>query len=121
MRREGTCSKWQVSVCRHITAMLSNGNDGRRAFSKRGVLAGNWSGDYSAGTAPTAWNGSGAILSQWHEGGAPVKYGQCWVFSGLLTTVGRCLGIPTRSVTNFASAHDTDGNRHVDEMCVRLT
>eukprot|EP00058_Branchiostoma_floridae_P017392 XP_002602880.1 hypothetical protein BRAFLDRAFT_103263 [Branchiostoma floridae] len=53
---------------------------------ENGVLEGNWSGDYSWGTPPTGWNGSVGILRQWGTERRPVRYGQCWVFSGVLTT-----------------------------------
>uniref|UniRef100_UPI00358EFDF0 protein-glutamine gamma-glutamyltransferase K n=1 Tax=Myxine glutinosa TaxID=7769 RepID=UPI00358EFDF0 len=96
-----------VSVSRVVSAMVNCQDD-------RGVLEGNWSGDYILGTPPTAWNGSVAILRQYSKTGIPVRYGQCWVFSAVVTTVMRCLGIPCRSVTNFASAHDTDTSLTVD-------
>ena len=51
-----------------------------------GILVGNWSGDYDSGTAPTTWTGSLKILEQYHRTKRPVMYGQCWVFSGLVTT-----------------------------------
>ncbi|KAJ8385678.1 hypothetical protein AAFF_G00183910 [Aldrovandia affinis] len=96
-----------VRLARAMSALVNANDD-------RGVLVGNWSGKYSDGTSPIKWTGSSSILLEYGRTRAPVKYGQCWVFSGVLTTVMRCLGIPARSVTNFSSAHDTDGNLTID-------
>ncbi|KAJ8298608.1 hypothetical protein KUTeg_022668 [Tegillarca granosa] len=79
-----------------------------------GILAGNWSGDYTGGVSPLKWSGSVAILLEHSETNRPVRFGQCFVFSGIVTTICRALGIPCRSVTNFKSAHDTDGNTTID-------
>ena len=40
----------------------------------------------TGGTAPSKWTGSGAILAEFNETETPVQFGQCWVFSGVLTT-----------------------------------
>ena len=60
----------------------------------RGVLQGRWDGSYRDGTKPTAWTGSVAILEEYMNNGGnhPVKYGQCWVFAGVLGT-GKLLSI----------------------------
>ncbi|KAL4657409.1 protein-glutamine gamma-glutamyltransferase 4 [Arapaima gigas] len=96
-----------VSVARAMSALVNANDD-------QGVLVGNWSGTYTNGTHPGEWTGSSAILQKFSQMWVPVRYGQCWVFSGVLTTVMRAMGIPCRSVTNFTSAHDTDGNVAVD-------
>ncbi|XP_069716088.1 protein-glutamine gamma-glutamyltransferase 4 [Phaenicophaeus curvirostris] len=96
-----------VPVTRAMSALVNANDD-------RGVLLGNWSGNYSNGTSPTDWLGSVLILQQYYKTKQPVLYGQCWVFAGVLTTVMRCLGIPSRCVTNFNSAHDTNDNLTVD-------
>jgi transglutaminase 1 len=51
-----------------------------------GVLMGNWSDDFDGGTPPTKWVGSMKILQKFYKDKKPVKYGQCWVFAGVLTT-----------------------------------
>jgi len=88
---------------------MANSND-----NDNGILEGNWSGKYYGGTSPSDWNGSVAIIEEYMLTKRPVKYGQCWVFSGLLVTLCRALGIPTRSVTNYSSAHDTDYSMTID-------
>ena len=55
-----------VHVSREMSALINEQDD-------MGVLAGNWSGNYSDGHPPTFWRGSGAILQQYFEtGGEPV-------------------------------------------------
>ncbi|XP_026248085.2 protein-glutamine gamma-glutamyltransferase 5 isoform X2 [Urocitellus parryii] len=98
-----------VYISRVVCAMINSNDD-------NGVLNGNWSENYTDGVNPAEWTGSVAILKQWHATGCqPVRYGQCWVFAAVMCTVMRCLGIPTRVVTNFDSGHDTDGNLIIDE------
>ncbi|XP_021565167.1 protein-glutamine gamma-glutamyltransferase E [Carlito syrichta] len=95
-------------VGRVLSAMINSNDD-------NGVLAGNWSGNYSGGRDPRNWNGSVEILKDWKKSGfRPVRYGQCWVFAGTLNTALRSVGIPSRVITNFSSAHDTDRNLSVD-------
>uniref|UniRef100_A0A3P8RWH6 Transglutaminase-like domain-containing protein n=1 Tax=Amphiprion percula TaxID=161767 RepID=A0A3P8RWH6_AMPPE len=96
-----------IKVVRKGSAMINSQDD-------NGVLVGNWSNDYSMGVAPTAWTGSVAILQQYANTGVPVCYAQCWVYAGVFCTFLRCLGIPTRVITNFSSAHDNTGNLKTD-------
>uniref|UniRef100_A0A8D3CMP1 Protein-glutamine gamma-glutamyltransferase 2 n=1 Tax=Scophthalmus maximus TaxID=52904 RepID=A0A8D3CMP1_SCOMX len=96
-----------IYVTRVLSAMINSNNDS-------GVLVGNW-GKISDGVHPGAWIGSGDILHQWADSG-PVCYGQCWVFAAVGCTVSRALGIPCRVVTNFGSAHDSDGNLVIEKL-----
>uniref|UniRef100_A0A3Q1B203 protein-glutamine gamma-glutamyltransferase n=1 Tax=Amphiprion ocellaris TaxID=80972 RepID=A0A3Q1B203_AMPOC len=96
-----------IKVVRKGSAMINSQDD-------NGVLVGNWSNDYSMGVAPTAWTGSVTILQQYANTGVPVCYAQCWVYAGVFCTFLRCLGIPTRVITNFSSAHDNTGNLKTD-------
>ncbi|XP_038074044.1 protein-glutamine gamma-glutamyltransferase K-like [Patiria miniata] len=98
-----------VSVSRVMSAAINAQDDS-------GVLTGRWDGDYRPHARPTSWTGSQHILEKHFKTKAPVRYGQCWVFSGVFTTVLRCLGIPARSVTNFRSAHDTDNSLSIDRF-----
>ncbi|XP_028591568.2 protein 4.2-like isoform X1 [Podarcis muralis] len=98
-----------LHVCRLVSSMLNS-------KTHQAILEGGWTGDYSDGTSPFQWPGSAPILRRWLAArGQPVRYGQCWVFAGVLCTVLRSLGIPTRVVTSFASAQDTAGRLRVDE------
>ncbi|CAG5125633.1 unnamed protein product, partial [Candidula unifasciata] len=96
-----------VTVARSIAAVVNYQDD-------RGVLHGKWKGSFSGGVPPTTWTGSPAILEQYCRTKSTVKYGQCWVFAGVTLTISRALGLPSRCVTNFQSAHDNDGSITID-------
>ena len=61
--------------------MQVNSND-----ADNGILDGRWDGKYDDGTAPSAWTGSVKILEDYLLTRRSVRYGQCWVFAGVLTT-----------------------------------
>uniref|UniRef100_A0A3B5LR85 Coagulation factor XIII, A1 polypeptide b n=1 Tax=Xiphophorus couchianus TaxID=32473 RepID=A0A3B5LR85_9TELE len=96
-----------IKVTRKASAMLNSRDDD-------GVLVGNWSGDYTYGVAPTSWTGSTDILLSYSGSKMPVCYAQCWVYAAVFNSFLRCLGIPSRVVTNYYSAHDNDGNLKLD-------
>ncbi|KAG5680333.1 hypothetical protein PVAND_009844 [Polypedilum vanderplanki] len=96
-----------VRVARALSAAVNSPDD-------EGLLLGNWTNDFSGGTAPTKWGGSVEIMQRFYRKRRPVKFAQCWVFAGCLTTIARCLGIPSRIITNYSSAHDTQASMTVD-------
>ncbi|XP_053694559.1 annulin-like [Sabethes cyaneus] len=96
-----------VRIARALSAAVNSNDD-------NGALMGNWNTHFPDGTAPTAWVGSVDILQQYYHTKRSVRYGQCWVFSGVLTTIARALGIPCRVVSNFNSAHDSEASLTID-------
>ncbi|XP_034022916.1 protein-glutamine gamma-glutamyltransferase 2 [Thalassophryne amazonica] len=109
------CSKRgnPIYVTRVLSEMVNCNDD-------KGVLMGNWSGNYDGGLSPMFWRGSMEILHSWDRNACvPVRYGQCWVFAAVACSVSRALGIPCRVVTNYNSAHDSNSNlvieHYIDE------
>lgn len=88
-------------LVRELSAFVNSPDDD-------GILVGNWSGNYSEGVSPSFWSGSAKIIHKYLNTEAPVKYGQCWVYAGVLNTLCRALGICCRIITNFDSLHDSD-------------
>ncbi|XP_026465258.1 annulin-like [Ctenocephalides felis] len=96
-----------VLVSRALCGAVNSADD-------NGVVQGNWSDDHGGGTPPTKWIGSMKIMQEYYKKKKPVKYGQCWVFAGVLCSALRTLGIPSRVITNYSSAHDTQASLTVD-------
>ena len=64
---------------------------------------------------PGDWTGTRELFALHVASGfRKVQYCQCFVYAGVVTTVGRALGIATRPVTTFQSAHDGEANRAVE-------
>lgn len=68
-----------VRTVRAISAAVNSADD-------NGCIMGNWTDEFDGGTTPTKWIGSMEILQKFYKKRKPVKYGQCWVFSGVLST-----------------------------------
>ncbi|KPM06831.1 transglutaminase-like protein [Sarcoptes scabiei] len=98
-----------IKLSRHIVTIVNSVDD-------KGIVEGNWDDNFSGGTAPTDWHGSQAILKKFLQTKKSVKFGQCWVFSGVTCTICRCIGLPCRVVTNYMSAHDTNKSLTVDRF-----
>ncbi|XP_067326666.1 protein-glutamine gamma-glutamyltransferase 4-like [Anolis sagrei] len=96
-----------IMIARAMSALVNMKDD-------KGVILGKWRSPYINGTNPADWKGSVRILQQYYRTKKTVSYAQCWVFSGVLTTVMRCLGIPARSVTTTTAGRDKEGNINVD-------
>lgn len=92
-----------VRVSRAISQMINSPEN-------NGVVMMDFSEEPSRGKRPSAWAGSVSILHLFRETGEAVRYGQDFVFAGIMTTVCRALGLPCRPITNFVSAHDSDEN-----------
>nr|XP_006994124.2 protein 4.2 [Peromyscus maniculatus bairdii] len=103
--------KWSQPehVARVVGALL-------HALMKKSVLPTSQTQAAQEGTSLYKRRGSVPILRQWLTGqGRPVYETQAWVFAAVACTVLRCLGIPARVVTTFASAQGTKGSLLVDE------
>jgi len=65
---------------------------------------------------PWYWSGTSQLFAVYRRQNSGVQFCQCWVFAGVTNTVARSLGIPSRIVTNFDSAHDTEENRAIEKF-----
>lgn len=83
-----------VRISRAISAAVNSPDD-------LGCVMGNWGEDFSGGTAPTKWAGSVEIMQKFFEKKKPVKYGQCWVFAGVLSTGKKSLHKVSKMLLTF--------------------
>ena len=85
-----------------------------------GVLEGRWTETYPKNsTVPWAWSGSVKILDQFMSNKKPVQYGQCWVFSGLVTT--RKFMVKRGRERERERDRQTDRHRQTDRQTDRQT
>jgi len=87
----------------------------------QGVLEGRWAQFFLPNKSPFFWKSSGQIFTKWMSAGppyTPVQYGQCWVFSGISTSLLRAAGIPARPVSSIGTAIDntTGPDGHIDSF-----
>ncbi|RWS00390.1 protein-glutamine gamma-glutamyltransferase K-like protein [Dinothrombium tinctorium] len=62
-----------------------------------------------------SWGGSAEILEKYHQyNGRKIGFAQCWVFTGVLITMLRALGIPSQAINNPGSAADYENDFTID-------
>lgn len=79
------------NVVRHFIVKSNHQDD-------NGILYGKWGGKMSPSTHPSRWRNTSHVFNARVKTGKPVKYGQCWVYAEILTSVFRYLGIPARTI-----------------------
>ncbi|GIW70068.1 MAG: hypothetical protein KatS3mg101_0815 [Patescibacteria group bacterium] len=79
------------------------------------ILEGCWDCEkFNENTSPLRWKRTREITREYHVNRSPVKYGQCWVFSELLTSMFRFLGIKSRTVFIKNARIDRGENSGID-------
>ena len=77
----------KLEVIKHLMTHMSN------------LMVGRWETNFDGGLAPSHWVGTEQIFMSREKNNEPVKYGQCWCFAEIMTTLCRMLNIPTRTVS----------------------
>lgn len=101
-----------VTKVSRIICALTNKDD-----NDNGIIHGKWKGSYDDGKSPNYWDDTISILKDYlraENGTYSVEYGQCWVFALVLSSLLRSIGIPSRSIINFDSGHDSGNDGYCD-------
>ena len=77
---------------------------------------GNWTRSGQTLRAPSDWNDVENIIEEYNKTGQ-AQFAQCWVFGAVLNMSLRTVGIPSREITNYDSAHPECGNSPWDNTC----
>ncbi|MBX3364059.1 MAG: hypothetical protein KF866_04775 [Phycisphaeraceae bacterium] len=90
-------------VARHLAPLLNTQGPPRPPGAPVGVIEGRWPPDdapnpFAGGVNPKRVTTSKRILDHYAQAGTAFKYGQCWNFAGVHTSLLRTLGIPARPV-----------------------
>lgn len=63
-----------------------------------GIIEGRWKSTFTGGLEPNQWKSSSHVFSERFNKNSPVKYGQCWVLSDILTGILNFIGLKARTV-----------------------
>uniref|UniRef100_A0A0N5BWS3 TGc domain-containing protein n=1 Tax=Strongyloides papillosus TaxID=174720 RepID=A0A0N5BWS3_STREA len=85
------------------------------------LLLGNWDRKSYQQDArkPEEWDNSLDIFMIFLRNQIPARWGQCFTFAPLFTSILRCLGIPTRTITCSDAGHDIQGSLVLERRIIR--